>query len=53
MALIALGIFEIESQLIISVDLGFMKKEQIEPLVSEINPLQVKINALIKSMKSL
>lgn len=44
--------FELETQLMISADLGFLKKDQVEPLVSEINTLQVKINAFIKSVKS-
>ena len=44
--------FELETQLMISTDLDFLNKDQVEPLVTDINTLQVKINAFIKSVKN-
>lgn len=44
--------FELETQLMISVDLDFLKTDKVEPLISEISTLQIKINAFIKSVKS-
>ncbi|MEP1094972.1 MAG: four helix bundle protein [Cyclobacteriaceae bacterium] len=44
--------FELETQLTISMELGFLRKEEGEELILEINRLQSKINSFIKSVKN-
>ncbi len=49
---IAIGsAFELETQLILSVDLKYIKEEDILGLIDLLNLLQLKINAFIKSVK--
>ncbi len=43
--------FELETQLIISTDIGFFQEDEIEDLIGKINSLQMKLNAFIKSIK--
>ena len=45
------SLYELETQLIISANLGYLKKEKIADLEIEINELQKMIYTLIKSLK--
>ncbi|MEP5614020.1 MAG: four helix bundle protein [Cyclobacteriaceae bacterium] len=44
--------FELETQLSISLELGFLKREEAEELILEVYRLQSKINSFIKSVKN-
>lgn len=44
--------FELETQLIISCELEFLKEDEVEKLIESVNSLQMRINAFIKSVKT-
>ena len=50
---IAIGsAFELETQLILCVELGFIKKEEINKILEELNLLQKQINSLISKIRT-
>lgn len=42
---------EVETQLFLAYDLGYVSKEQIEPLLEEVNTLERMLNALYNALK--
>ena len=44
--------FELETQLILCVELGFIKKEEINKILEELNLLQKQINSLISKIRT-